>query len=354
MFQSRQGARTASNYWFAAMNLRGKKVLVTGADGFIGSHLTEFLLAAGADVRAFVYYNSFNSWGWLDEASDSVKSSLDVFAGDIRDPHGVRAAMRGRDVVMHLAALIAIPYSYHSPDTYVDTNIKGTLNVIQAARDLGIERVVHTSTSEVYGTARRVPINEDHPLQGQSPYAATKIGADQLALSFHLSFGTPVTVIRPFNTFGPRQSARAVIPTVITQIASGARHIKLGAMHPTRDFNYVRDTVRGFVAVAECDAAVGTVINVGSGYEISIRDTAAMIAELMGCEVEFRSEDERLRPQGSEVERLCADNSRARKLTGWVPEFGGNDGLRRGLRTTIDWFVDPLNIRRYKPGRYNI
>jgi NAD dependent epimerase/dehydratase len=354
MFQSREAGRAASDRWVTAMNLRGKKVLVTGADGFIGSHLTEFLLAAGADVRPFVYYNSFNSWGWLDEASDRVKSSLDVFAGDIRDPHGVHAAMRGRDVVMHLAALIAIPYSYHSPDTYVDTNIKGTLNVLQAARDLGIERVVHTSTSEVYGTARRVPINEDHPLQGQSPYAATKIGADQLALSFHLSFGTPVTVIRPFNTYGPRQSARAVIPTIITQIASGARHVELGAMHPTRDFNYVLDTVRGFVAVAECDAAVGSVINVGSGYEISIRDTAGMIADLMGSEMEFRSDEKRLRPQGSEVERLCADNSRARELTGWIPEFGGNDGLRRGLRETIDWFVDPLNIRRYKPGRYNI
>ena len=267
------------------MNIKGKKILVTGADGFIGSHLVEHLVAQGCDVRAFVYYNSFNSWGWLDQVSPEVKGALDVFAGDVRDPHGVRAAMRGCDVVLHLAALIAIPYSYHSPDTYVDTNVKGTLNVVQAARDLGIERVVHTSTSEVYGTARFVPITENHPLQGQSPYSASKIGADQMALSYHASFETPVSVIRPFNTYGPRQSARAVIPTIITQIAAGATSIKLGAVHPTRDFNYVRDTVRGFVAVAECDAALGQVVNVASDYEISIGDTARLIAELMGREV---------------------------------------------------------------------
>lgn len=336
------------------MNLAGKRVLVTGADGFIGSHLCEFLIRGGVTVRAFVYYNSFNSWGWLDEVDSHVKGSLEVFAGDIRDPHGVRVAMRGCDVVFHLAALIAIPYSYHSPDTYVDTNVKGTLNVVQAARDLGVQRVVHTSTSEVYGTARFVPITEAHPLQGQSPYSASKIGADQMALSFHASFETPVAVIRPFNTYGPRQSARAVIPTIITQIAAGHRAIKLGAIHPTRDFNYVRDTVRGFVAVAECDAAVGRVVNIGSNYEISVGDTARLIAELMGREVEFSSDEQRLRPQGSEVERLWADNRLARELTGWVPELPGVDGLRLGLRETIDWFAVPDHLRRYKAGTYNI
>jgi NAD dependent epimerase/dehydratase len=336
------------------MQLQGKKVLVTGADGFIGSHLTEYLVRQGVNVRAFVYYNSFNSWGWLDESSPDIKQSLDVFAGDIRDPHGVRTAMQGCDVVLHLAALIAIPYSYHSPDTYIDTNIKGTLNVVQAARDLGVERVVHTSTSEVYGTARFVPITEAHPLQGQSPYSASKIGADQIAQSFHLSFKTPVTTIRPFNTYGPRQSARAVIPTIITQIAAGARQIKLGAVHPTRDFNYVRDTVRGFVAMAECDAAIGEVVNVGSNYEISVGDTAKLIATLMGTEVEFTSDEQRMRPAGSEVERLWADNARARDLVGWSPEYPGIDGLKRGLAETIDWFTRPENLRRYKAGVYNI
>jgi NAD dependent epimerase/dehydratase len=336
------------------MKLAGKKVLVTGADGFMGSHLVEHLVEQGVNVRAFVYYNSFNSWGWLDTVDDRIKQSLDVFAGDVRDPHGVRKAMQGCDVVLHLAALIAIPYSYHSPDTYVDTNIKGTLNVVQAARELGVQRVVHTSTSEVYGTARFVPINESHPLQGQSPYSASKIGADQIAISFQLSFQTPVAVIRPFNTYGPRQSARAVIPTIITQIASGARQIKLGSMHPTRDFNYVHDTIRGFVAVAECDAAVGQVVNIGSNFEISIGDTARMIAGLMGREVEFTSDEQRLRPPGSEVERLWADNTRARDLAGWVPEYAGLEGLKRGLTSTIDWFGNQDNLRRYKAGTYNI
>lgn len=336
------------------MKLQGKKILVTGADGFIGSHLTEALVAQGHDVRAFVCYNSFNSWGWLDESDERIKQSLDVFAGDIRDPHGVRAAMQGCDVVLHLAALIAIPYSYHSPDTYIDTNIKGTLNVVQAARDLGVQRVVHTSTSEVYGTARFVPITEEHPLQGQSPYSASKIGADQIATSFFLSFDTPVSVIRPFNTYGPRQSARAVIPTIITQIASGMRQIKLGAVHPTRDFNYVQDTVRGFLAIAECDAALGQVVNIGSNFEISIGDTAKMIAELMRRDVEFTSDQQRMRPAGSEVERLWADNTRARELVGWRPEYGGIDGLQRGLAQTIEWFADPRNLKRYKAGLYNI
>lgn len=336
------------------MNLQGKRILVTGADGFIGSHLSEHLVRSGHQVRAFVLYNSFNSWGWLDDADAQVKDSLDVFAGDIRDPHGVHTAMQGCDVVMHLAALIAIPYSYHSPDTYVDTNIKGTLNVVQAARELGVQRMVHTSTSEVYGTARFVPITEEHPLQGQSPYSASKIGADQIAASFHLSFNTPVSVIRPFNTYGPRQSARAVIPTIITQIAAGTRQIQLGAMHPTRDFNYVQDTVRGFVAVAQSDAAVGQVINIGSNYEVSIGDTARLIARLMGRDVEFVSDEQRLRPAGSEVERLWADNQRARHIAGWTPEYAGLPGLERGLKETIAWFSEPANLARYKAGRYNI
>lgn len=336
------------------MQLKGKKVLVTGADGFIGSHLVEHLVRQGIDVKAFVYYNSFNSWGWLDDSDDAVKQSIEVFSGDIRDPHGVRTAMQGCDVVLHLAALIAIPYSYHSPDTYIDTNIKGTLNVVQAARELGVERVVHTSTSEVYGTARFVPITEAHPLQGQSPYSASKIGADQIAASFQASFETPVSIIRPFNTYGPRQSARAVIPTIITQIALGARQVKLGAVHPTRDFNFVRDTVRGFVAVAEADAAVGQVVNIGSNYEISIGDAARLIAEVMGRDVEIGNDEQRLRPPASEVERLWADNSLARELTGWVPEYAGVDGLRRGLAETVAWFAEPANLRRYKAGIYNI
>ena len=335
------------------MKLRGRRVLVTGADGFIGSHLTEYLIGQGADVRAFVYYNSNNSWGWLDHAEAHIRKDLDVFAGDIRDPHGVRAAMQGRDVVFHLAALVAIPYSYHSPDTYVDTNIKGTLNVVQAARELSVERVVHTSTSEVYGTARFVPITEAHPLQGQSPYSATKIGADQIAQSFHLSVGTPVATIRPFNTYGPRQAARAVIPTIITQLAAG-RDVRLGAVHPTRDFNFVRDTVRGFVAIAECDAAIGEVINIGSNFEISIGDTASLIAEIMGREIGLSSDDQRMRPAGSEVERLWADNAKALELTGWSPEYGGREGFRRGLIETIEWFAQPDNLRLFKAGQYNI
>lgn len=334
------------------MKLDGKRILVTGADGFIGSHLTERLVRRGLNVRAFVLYNSFNSWGWLDRADDQVKASLDVFMGDIRDPHGVRTAMQGCDVVLNLAALIAIPYSYHSPDTYVDTNIRGTLNLVQAARDLGVERFVHTSTSEVYGTARYVPIDEAHPLQGQSPYSATKIGADQMALSFHAAFGTPVSVIRPFNTYGPRQSARAVIPTIITQIAAGERRIKLGAVHPTRDFNYVADTVAGFEALAECDAAIGQAVNVGSGFEISIGDTARLIAEVMGVEIEIITDDQRLRPALSEVERLWAANALMTRLTGWTPAYGEGEGFRRGLAETVDWFRQPGNLAGYKPGMY--
>lgn len=336
------------------MDIGNKKILVTGADGFIGSHLTEALVQSGHDVRAFVLYNSFGSWGWLDHAPEAVRHDLDVFAGDIRDPHGVRTAMTGCDVVLHLAALIAIPYSYHSPDTYVDTNIKGTLNVVQAARDLGVSRVVCTSTSETYGTARFVPITEDHPLQGQSPYSASKIGADQIALSFHKSFDTPVTLLRPFNTYGPRQSARAVIPTIITQIADGARQIKLGALHPTRDFSYVGDTVQGFIAAAECDAIVGDVCNIGSGFEISIGDTVAAIAEVMGAEVEIVCDDQRLRPEKSEVERLFAGIEKARSVMGWEPSHGGLDGFKRGLAITAEWFSDSGNRANYHSERYTV
>ncbi len=336
------------------MNISGKNVLVTGADGFIGSHLTETLVRQGYDVRAFVMYNSFNSWGWLDQADSEVQKNMDVFAGDIRDPHGVRQAMQGCDIVMHLAALIAIPYSYHSPDTYVDTNVKGTLNVVQAARDLGVEKVVHTSTSEVYGTARFVPITEEHPLQGQSPYSASKIGADQMALSFYQSFDTPVAVIRPFNTYGPRQSARAVIPTIIGQIANGKRKIKLGSLHPTRDFNYVKDTVRGFLAVAEADSSVGEVINIGSNYEISIGDTVELISEVMGVNIEIETDDQRLRPEKSEVERLWADNAKAKELVGWAPEYGERDGFKRGLAETVEWFTNSDNLKQYKTSIYNI
>lgn len=336
------------------MLLRGKTVLVTGADGFIGSHLTEALVRAGCRVRAFVLYNSFNTWGWLDHSPAEVRDALDVFVGDVRDPNGVRTAVRGCDVVFHLAALIGIPYSYHSPDTYLDTNVKGTLNLLQAATELGIERVVHTSTSEVYGTAQRVPIDEAHPLNAQSPYAATKIAADQFALAFHRSFGTPVALARPFNTYGPRQSARAVIPTVITQIAAGRDTIRLGALHPTRDFNFVADTVAGFLALAEADAAVGEVVNLGSGFEVSIGDTVRLIAEVMGREVRVETDGQRLRPSASEVERLLCDNRRARAMTGWEPAYAGLDGLRRGLAETAAWFADPANRARYRPDTYTI
>ncbi|KAF1082729.1 MAG: UDP-glucose 4-epimerase [Candidatus Rifleibacterium amylolyticum] len=336
------------------MNLNGKKILVTGAGGFIGSHLTEALVRAGCDVRAFILYNSFNSWDWLDYSPREVRDNLDMFLGDIRDPYGVKKAMEGCDVVFHLAALIAIPYSYHSPDTYVDTNIKGTLNLLQAARELEIEKFVHTSTSEVYGSALYVPIDEKHPLQGQSPYSATKIAADQLALSFYRSFNTPVCIIRPFNTYGPRQSARAVIPTIITQIASGQREIKLGALYPTRDFNYVKDTVKGFISVAENDASIGEEINIGSNYEISIRETAKTIAELMGEDIQFNEEQLRIRPEKSEVNRLWAANEKARKLLGWSPEFAGISGLKNGLKETIEWFTQPDNLKFYKSGIYNI
>jgi NAD dependent epimerase/dehydratase len=330
------------------------KVLVTGADGFIGSHLTETLVRQGYDVRAFTLYNSLNSWGWLDHCSKEVKGKFEVFSGDIRDPHGVKEAMKGCDAVLHLASLIAIPYSYHSPDTYVDTNIKGTLNVLQAARELGVKRVLHTSTSEVYGTARFVPITEDHPLQGQSPYSATKIAADQLSYSFYSSFDLPVVIVRPFNTYGPRQSARAVIPTIITQLASGKRQIQLGAVSPTRDFNFVTDTVNGFIAALRSDVGLGEIVNIGSNFEISIGDAAQLIAEAMGVNIEIITDEARIRPENSEVQRLWADNNKARELFGWQPAYNDRDGFKRGLAETIAWFKQPANLRGYKSHIYNI
>ncbi len=329
-------------------------ILVTGADGFIGSHLVEKLVRSGERVRAFVYYNSFNSWGWLDHCPDDIKKKFEVFAGDIRDPSGVRVAMKGCNEVLHLAALIAIPYSYHSPDTYVDTNVKGTLNILQAARELGVEKVVHTSTSEVYGSARFVPISEEHPLLGQSPYSATKIAADQLAYSFYASFGLPVVIARPFNTYGPRQSARAVIPTIITQIAKGSRRINLGAVSPTRDFSYVQDTVDGFIAALKSDRGLGEVVNFGSNFEISIGATAQLIAEVMGVDIEIITDEVRLRPERSEVDRLWAKNDKARQMLGWQPRYSGREGFKRGLAETAEWFAQPDNLRKYKTDIYNL
>ena len=331
-----------------------KQVLVTGADGFIGSHLTEKLVREGYKVRAFVLYNSFNSFGWLDHIAEDIRGQFEVIAGDIRDPHGVKLAMQGCDAVLHLAALIAIPYSYKSPDSYIDTNIKGTLNILQAARELELHRVIHTSTSEVYGNARFVPITENHPLQGQSPYSASKIGADQLALSFYSSFQTPVIVIRPFNTYGPRQSSRAVIPTIITQIANGQHQVKLGAIHPTRDFSYISDTVSGFVHALQCEHCFGEVINIGSNFEISIGETTEIISDIMGFDSEIMTDYQRLRPEKSEVERLWADNNKAKELLDWLPLYSGKEGLRRGLQETVTWFTKPENLSAYKIGHYTL
>lgn len=324
------------------------RVLVTGADGFIGSHLVELLVAEGLEVRALSQYNSFNHWGWLEDVPRL--EDIEVLSGDIRDPHYCKHITRGVDTVFHLAALIAIPYSYVAPDSYVDTNIKGTLNICQGALDSGVGRVIHTSTSEVYGTARYVPIDEKHPLQPQSPYSASKIGADAMAMSFFNAFNLPVTVARPFNTYGPRQSARAVIPTIITQIASGQKQIQLGDVTPTRDFNYVADTCRGFLALARCEKAVGETVNISSNYEISVGDTLTLIRELMGSDVEFLSDAQRLRPDKSEVFRLWGDNTRIRELTGFEPTFD----IRRGLQATIDWFTRPANLAKYKAGIYNV
>ncbi|MFA5848078.1 MAG: NAD-dependent 4,6-dehydratase LegB [Thermodesulfovibrionales bacterium] len=330
--------------------MKDKKVLVTGADGFIGSHLVEALLGEGCRVKAFVYYNSFNSWGWLDTLSKDKMKDIEIFAGDIRDPNGVREAVKGVDMVFHLAALIGIPFSYHSPDSYIDTNIKGTLNILQACRDYAIERVIVTSTSEVYGTAQYVPIDEKHPLQGQSPYSASKIGADRIAESFYRSFGSPVIIARPFNTYGPRQSARAVIPTIITQLLNNKKEIHLGALHPTRDLNYVSDICRGFISLAGCNEAVGKEINIGSGTEISIGDLAEQLIKLTGSDARIVSEEQRKRPEKSEVERLVCDNSLLQRLTGWKPEVS----LKEGLERTIAWLRDKDNLNRYKWDIYNV
>lgn len=332
------------------MDLKGKKILVTGADGFIGSHLVEELMRRGHGVRAFVYYNSFNSWGWLDTLSIEQSRNIDVFAGDIRDPNGVAKAMEGCDVVFHLAALIAIPFSYHSPDSYVDTNIKGTLNVLQAARRFGTERVVVTSTSEVYGTAQYAPIDERHPFQGQSPYSATKIGADRLAESFYRSFDMPVIIARPFNTYGPRQSARAVIPTVITQLLSGESTLRLGSLSPTRDFNFVADTVDGFIALAECDAAIGEEVNIATGVEHTIGDVANFLVGELNPDAKIVTDEQRLRPDASEVFRLIGDNTKITTLASWQPTHD----LHAGLRVTVDWFRKSENLARYKAWLYNL
>ena len=332
------------------MELKNRKCLVTGADGFIGSHLVEMLLAEGCQVKAFVYYNSFNSWGWLDSISKEKLSEIEIFAGDIRDPNGVRSALKDIDVVFHLAALIGIPFSYHSPDSYIDTNIKGMLNVLQACRDLNVERVVTASTSEVYGTARYIPINEKHPIQPQSPYSATKIGADAIAESFYKSFELPLVIARPFNTYGPRQSARAVIPTVIIQLLNGNKEIKLGSLHPTRDLNYVDDICKGFLALAKCDDAVGRVVNIGTGEEISIKKVADLIIGQINPDAKIVSEDKRKRPKKSEVEQLLCDNSLMKELTDWMPETQ----LKEGLMKTIEWFRDGDNLNKYKDDVYNI
>ncbi len=332
------------------MDIRNKKVLVTGSDGFIGSHLVERLLDENCQVKAFVYYNSFNSRGWLDTISKEKLSEIEVFTGDIRDPNGVRIAVKDVDIVFHLAALIGIPFSYHSPDSYVDTNVKGTLNVLQSCRDFNIERVLITSTSEVYGTARYVPIDEKHPRQPQSPYSATKISADAVALSFYNSFKLPVIIARPFNTYGPRQSARAVIPTIITQLANKQREIKLGSLHPTRNLNYVEDVCLGFIALAKCDEAIGREVNIGSGTEISINDLANLIIDIMEVDASVISDENRIRPENSEVERLVCDSSLLRQLTGWKPEIT----IKEGLIKTIEWFEDEGNLKKLKSEIYNI
>jgi NAD dependent epimerase/dehydratase len=324
------------------------KVLVTGADGFIGSHLVEMLVTRGFQVRALAQYNSFNNWGWLEDVA--CKNDIEVVCGDVRDPQFCRIISRGIDTVYHLAALIAIPYSYQAPDSYVDTNIRGTLNICQAARDNGVKRMIHTSTSEVYGTAQYVPIDEKHPLQPQSPYSASKIAADAMAMSFFNAFNLPVTIARPFNTYGPRQSARAVIPTIITQIANGKKQIQLGDVSPTRDFNYVEDTCRGFIALAESEKAIGETVNIGSNFEISVGDTLSLIKTIMASDVEFLVDEQRLRPEKSEVNRLWCDNSKISALTGFAPQVV----LAEGLTRTVDWFCDPDNLKKYKADIYNV
>jgi len=332
------------------MNLKNKKVLVTGADGFIGSHLVQALLKENCSVRAFCYYNSFNSWGWLDTLAKDELEKLDIFTGDVRDPNGVKTAMKDIEVVFHLAALIAIPYSYHSPDSYVDTNIRGTLNILQSARELQIERVLVTSTSEVYGTAQYVPIDEKHPRQPQSPYSATKIAADCMAESFYRSFNLPVTIVRPFNTYGPRQSARAVIPTIITQLLNGSKEIQLGDLFPTRDLLYVADTVQGFIEIAKSDALIGEEINIASSSEISVGDLAAEIIQQINPGASIKQDQQRMRPEKSEVYRLFGDNKKLHQHTNWTQQYP----MKEGLRHTIEWFKQSRNLEKYKANIYNV
>lgn len=330
------------------MNLKNKKILVTGADGFIGSHLAEYLVKEGANVRALAIYNSMGSWGWLDNSK--YKNQMDIVLGDVRDSHCCEQISKGADVIFNLAALIAIPYSYIAPDSYIDTNVKGALNICQAARNNNCERVIQISTSEVYGTAKYVPIDEKHPLQPQSPYSASKIGSDSIAMSFHNAFGLNVTLARPFNTYGPRQSARAVIPTIITQIALGQKQIKLGALSPTRDFNYVLDTCKGLALLAQCDKTIGKTVNIGSNYEISIGETANKIKSIMNSDIEIITDEQRIRPKDSEVNRLWCDNSLIKELTGFTPEYG----IDKGLEETIKWFTNPQNLSKYKGDIYNV
>ena len=332
------------------MVLTGKKVLVTGADGFIGSHLVEQLIQEGCKVKAFCYYNSFNSWGWLDTLPQSILEQIEVFTGDIRDPNGVRTAMKDIDVVFHLAALIAIPFSYHSPDSYIDTNVKGTLNIVQAAKDLGIERVLVTSTSEVYGTAQYIPIDEKHPRQPQSPYSASKIGADCIADSFYRSFDLPLTIVRPFNTFGPRQSARAVIPTIITQLLNGMEEIKLGDITPTRDLLYVKDTANGFIEIAKSDKLIGHDCNIATQSEITVGDLAQELINQINPKAIIISDEQRLRPEKSEVFRLYGSNSKIKEYTNWEQKYS----LKEGLAETVAWFSNKENLKQYKAGIYNI
>lgn len=327
---------------------KNKKVLVTGADGFIGSHLTEMLVAEGASVSALSQYNSFNYWGWLEDIN--CKDDIEVICGDVRDPNFTNKITKNVDIIFHLAALIAIPYSYIAPDSYIDTNIKGTLNMCQAALNNSVSKIIVTSTSEVYGTAKYVPIDENHPLQPQSPYSATKIGADAIAKSFNNAFDLPLVIARPFNTYGPRQSARAVIPTVITQIAAGKKVIELGDLTPTRDFNYVKDTCKGFIELAKCEAAVGETVNIGSNYEISIKDTLNLIKKLMNSDVDIVQDEKRIRPKNSEVNRLWCDNTKIRKMTNFEPSYT----IEEGLKETIDWFSNPENLKKYKTDIYNV
>jgi len=331
-----------------------KKVLVTGADGFIGSHLAERLVHLGYDVRAFVMYNSLGSWGWLDYAAPEVQASMEIFPGDIRDQDCVRLSMKGQESVLHLAALVSVPYSYQAPSSFIETNITGTLNVVQAAKDLDVHKAVCVSTSEVYGTAKFVPISEDHPLQPQSPYSASKIGAEHIAMSFYHAYNTPVAVARPFNTYGPRQSGRAVLPAAMIQLASGKKKIKIGSTSPTRDFNFVDDTVSGLIAMMESDKSIGQVVNLGGSYEVSIGDALRLIAELMQIELDIETDEGRLRPAGSEVERLWADNSKAKRILGWQPAYGGLEGFKKGLLQTLNWFKDPVNLQLYKSDIYQV